>query len=165
MIKAIAIATLVAAQAPAAQNKCLSPAEATDLVGLMLPVALTSVANVCRSVLPQDAFLHTGTAAMIERARANMPPDERVFELVEKVGRARLPKGADPAFVSDLFGREIAKLLIQDIKPKDCPVINTVVEALEPLPPRNMARLFAALMSLGERSNDSPSITICESDR
>ena len=74
MINPIVIAALVASQAAAAPERCLTRQEAVDIALTAASVGLGALAERCRPHVGASAFLNGGAEAMLTRLRAAAEP-------------------------------------------------------------------------------------------
>lgn len=154
MIQAALAAALLVAQGAPAAKPCLNRAEAADLVLLMLPGFIDGVARRCRPVLPQTAFLRTGSGALSARIRsesaAGLP---RALAAFAKTGDEPMPPGVSAATMRQLVDEVAAGLADSTVKPTDCAPADEMIGALSPLPAASLGKVVAVLMEIGMRSD------------
>lgn len=149
---AAAIAAMLAmtGNAVAAEKPCLQAAEAQALLTAVLPGTLDAVADRCRPVLPAGSTMAESARAMADRYQ---PDADAAWPLA----REAFGKLSSPAALR-LFGDEGARKLLvtgvssaiaNDLKPESCVTVARFIDALEPLPARNMAMLVGALIDIG----------------
>lgn len=163
MIHFLAITAVLAAQTGGAAERCLTPDQASDLIVAVMPGSLTALAEKCRPVLPADAFLANGAGAMVERARAQMPPRERVLALFEALAGIPMPRDADMTMTVQLMDKMLSERIAADVKTSDCAAVDTLVRAMEPLPPANIGTLVSAILQLSADKPGGQGVRICKS--
>lgn len=147
-----AAVSLLAGQAHAAARECVSGEEVQALALVLMPHALTAVAETCAPVLPQSALLNQPDAPLFARYQAqsetNMALAQSAFlkiagkdKAIEKMGEAGL----------DMMTEMLVPQLTKAIALKDCGAINRMIELLEPLPPENMAGAIATILQIVAR--------------
>lgn len=161
------LAALLAAATPGAAiaqgNACLQPREAEDLVVFVLPSLLGGMARKCGPLLPKGAMLTQSGASLAQRYR----PDADAAWPRAKTAFVKI-SGQDKSmgFLSDEVLRSVIEeastaAIVSEFKAKDCTMIDRFVDALSPLPARNMGKLVALLLEVGAGEAKSP-MQICE---
>jgi hypothetical protein len=155
---------LVFATAASATEPCLQPREAEDLVTFVLPALTDAAARKCGPLLPPDATLTRSGPALVARYR----PDSVTAWSNAKVAFGKISGGETLGFLSDEVNRKVIEeatsaAIVADLKAKDCAMIDRFAGALAPLPARNVARLVALLMEVGEKGGKSP-MNICPAE-
>jgi len=131
-------------------GSCVTGEEVEALALVMMPEALTAVAQACTASLPESALLRRTGAQIFERYRAlSAPSMARAQQAFAKIS------GSKAKDVSEI-GMETMKamvvpMLTEAIEPKDCTAINHMIELLEPLPPENMAGMISTILQLVAR--------------
>ncbi len=155
-------AMALAASAPVTTKPCLTDVEIQSLVIFALPDAVMSVQTRCRPTLPQTSLLmHAGpiVAARWRHDAALIKLDaERAIDKISRLPISTImgPDGARQA-IQPIVSREIGKWLTSG----DCQHSSELIDALSPLPARNVARVVIAL---GERQMQSRALpfTLCK---
>ncbi|HSX57581.1 MAG TPA: hypothetical protein VLG14_19935 [Sphingomonas sp.] len=161
-------AGLAASSAASAQSArpCLTGNEAEALFQVMLPDMIREMGRVCAG-LPANAFLRQPTPAFLTRINAGVAP-------AMPAAQAGIRKllGPDAGFIADsqfaipAVRAIIAPAIAQEVKPADCPGLDKIVTNLAPLPPRNLAAVFAALLQLSQNDEKrAPRLPICPMGR
>lgn len=161
-------AGLAASSAASAQSArpCLTSGEAEALFQVMLPDMIREMGRVC-ATLPANAFLRRPSAAFMARVNAGVAPAMPAAQ----AGIRKLlgPEGqfiADSQFAIPAVRAIIAPAIAQEVKPADCPGLDKIVSNLAPLPPRNLAAVFAALLQLSQNDEKrAPRLPICPMGR
>jgi hypothetical protein len=141
---------------------CLTIQETEGLFQVMLPDMIREMSRVCVS-LPADAFLRRPSAAFMARVNAGVTPAMPAAQ----AGIRKLlgPQGAaiaDSQFAIPTVRAIVTPAIAQEIKPADCPSIDRIVTNLAPLPSRNMAAVFAALLQISQNDEKrGPRLPIC----
>ncbi|HEY0622105.1 hypothetical protein [Sphingomonas sp.] len=161
-------AGLAASSAASAQSArpCLTGNEAEALFQVMLPDMIREMGRVC-STLPPQSFLRQPSAAFTARINAGVAPAMPAAQ----AGIRKLlgPEGqfiADSQFAIPAVRAIVAPAIAQEVKPADCPGLDKIVANLAPLPPRNLAAVFAALLQLSQNDEKrAPRLPICPMGR
>jgi hypothetical protein len=161
-------AGLAASSAASAQSArpCLTSDEAEGLFQVMLPDMIREMGRVC-GALPANAFLRQPSVGFMARINAGVAP-------AMPTAQAGIRKllGPDAGFIADsqfaipAVRAIIAPAITQAVKPADCPGLDRIVTNLAPLPPRNLAAVFAALLQLSQNDEKrAPRLPICPMGR
>lgn len=161
-------AGLAASSVASAQSvrPCLTTDEAEALFQVMLPDMIREMGRVC-ATLPANAFLRQPSAAFMARINAGVAPAMSAAQ-----SGIRKLLGPDAGFIADsqfaipTVRAIIAPAIAQEVKPADCPGLDRIVTNLAPLPPRNLAAVFAALLQLSQNDEKrAPRLPICPMGR
>lgn len=154
-------AGLAASTAASAQSArpCLTDGEAEALFQVMLPDVIREMGRAC----PQQPFLRQPSPAFLARINAGVAPampaaQGGIRKLLGPGGEAI----ADSQFAIPAVRTIVAPAIAQQIQPADCPGLDKIVTNLAPLPPRNLAAVFAALLQLSQNDEKrAPRLPIC----
>ena len=164
---ALALAALATSQAALAQQQaCVAPADMSDAVVYVMPIAFDAARTACSNRLPRDGFMATRGDAYIEGFRAEQskawPGAFRFLKtFMEKDGGeggsspemgamlSSMPEEALRPFVDALVGQMIAA----EIKGDTCGKIERGLELLSPLPTENIGGLVAFLFEMTDMKN------------
>ena len=157
-------AFLTGAAAPPAPGVCVTEGDVADLASVFLPDVLLAAKSACIRTLAPNAMLVQDDGALrtkyrAEVARATPGAKAALAKLVE----AKVFPKVDPALAHAVV---VAKLS-EEIKSKDCALIERVAELMEPLPAANVAQLlalFAAQSAQADvRKGKKPWLPVCAS--
>lgn len=165
---ALALAALASATtAQAQQNACVSPADLSDAVVYVMPVAFDAAKSACGPRLAESGFMTRSGDAYIAQFRDGQnkawPGAFRFLKtFMDQGGAGKAGKGQDMAamlsampaaalrpFVDALVGQMIAG----EIKPDSCGKIERGLELLSPLPSENIGGLIAFVVELADVKN------------
>ncbi|MBH0113385.1 hypothetical protein I5E68_10540 [Novosphingobium sp. YJ-S2-02] len=145
----------MAAQEGAAQQACLSRAEAQALLTYSLPQVIDGAGQRCQASLPANAYLRAHRAELVQRYTGQKPrhwPQARNAFL--KLGERADPRMGEIArqlpdkSLQPLVDATVSGLVAQTIKPDSCPQIDLAISLLAPLPPENTAGLIALFVEI-----------------
>lgn len=121
MIHQILIAALVASQAAAAPERCLTRQEAGDIALTTASVGLGALAERCRAHVGPNAFLNTGAGAMLERLRAAAEPRRTsAFIAFARMSRPKTPaEGETVEAEGDSTGDASVPNMVPAVTPAD----------------------------------------------
>jgi hypothetical protein len=149
-------------QASAADaDACMTRAEARGLAIFILPDAISTMRDKCRTTLPSSAYLNTTEASERFRTEAN-----RRWPMA-KIAFAKLSGGTP---IESLIGEEASRKLLtgaittglaKDVKPKSCAGVDRMLQALSPLPVENMDMLLDSFFLLGLGNERKGSFKVC----
>ena len=150
-----ALVAMAASQAAAAQD-CITEQEAVALAIYGAPAALDAARSACRSTLPSDSFLISGTGQMKARynaERAQYWPSV-ASGITKMVGRSSDGNYGEASLLLQLPERDvrplvdalIAQELADEIKPESCADINRIVRSVAPLDPMEFGRVVGAVL-------------------
>lgn len=150
---ALTIPAMLASAAAQAQNAkpCVTAAEGEGLALYVMPDIVRSASQTCKPRLPATALL-ANPAPLIVKFRAES-------EAAWPAARAAFAKiaGEDVApflegdMAKPMLSAMMGPMIASEIKPKDCAVINRMVELLQPLPARNTAAIFITIAQLAQK--------------
>lgn len=160
-------AALAALSVPAsahaqAQASCMTEAEAAALFSYSLPEMLNTIVNKCSGKLPADSFLASKGTALVASYRSSVATDWPLAKAAFlKTGGSHDPDGArilaempDDALKA-MVGTALNVVVGKDIKPADCPKIDSIVAALAPLPISNISSLLIGIMGLAGSKDET----------
>ena len=160
----VALAGLVAVALPgsaiAQDGRCITRAESRAVVAHLMPSLIEAVSKKCASQLPRGAYLTSRSAQLSDRfaaqSREAWPAAKRALE---RQSGSRLPDNETLL----QFGRvAIADGVAKDLDAGACSVTNDLLEQLAPLPPRNMANVFALFMETGLNNAKNSPLKVCK---
>lgn len=144
----------------AAQQNCLTGAEAETLVQAVLPRLITNVSEQCGSFLPANANLIARSQLLSDRytpaAEAARPQAAGIALRILDDGEAGGALGSDSGgeLVLGVFEMGIAVAMAEAMDASSCSIANRVFTVLEPLPSANFASLLVLLIELGGPDDD-----------
>lgn len=164
----LALAALASAtSAQAQQQACVAPADLSDAVVYVMPIAFDATRTACANQLPRDGFLARRGEAWIGNFRAGQTkawPGAfrflKTFMDQQETGGAdngmdmqamlsAMPQDALRPFIDALVGQMIAG----EIKGDTCGKIERGMELLSPLPSENVGALIAFVVELADIRN------------
>ncbi|RHW16516.1 hypothetical protein D1610_15620 [Sphingomonas gilva] len=160
IVAAISLAVSAGAQAQNAKP-CVTAAEGEGLALYVMPDVVRSASQTCRPHLPRTALL-ANPAPLIAKFQAETdaawPAARAAFG---KIAGDDVAPFLDGNMAKPMISAMMGPMLTAEIKPKDCPAINRVVELLQPLPARNAAALFITIAQLASEGDKASKIPLC----
>ncbi len=146
-----------ATAAPTAQQ-CVSGPEAEALVITAVPALIATLRVVCTPKLPAGALLLQPNSQFVAKYQAE---SDSTWPLAKqglaKVGGADLTPLLDSQLARPALAGMVGPLFAARFKPRDCAPTDRLVTMLAPLPPRNAAAAFVALLQMtDERRKKDP---------
>lgn len=161
----IAIPTLFATTAAQAQaTPCVTATEAEGLALYVMPDVIKSASQTCRPHLPRTALLASPSPLVVKfqaESDAAWPAARAAFA---KIAGQDVAPFLDGDMAKPMLSAMMGPMIVSEIKAKDCPAINRMVELLQPLPAKNTAALFitiAQLATTGEGKPASAKLPLC----
>lgn len=149
----VAMALLTAppgAPARPASPPCYDSGEIADMAIVALPYLLESVAERCRPLLAPDAFLlgEDGRTQREQLRQAGRSRRASVIAALRRVGLYNFLGGAsDDARLESVLA-SFAAGSVDNMTRGRCQAVNSLVEALSPLPPASLGVTVAALYAM-----------------
>lgn len=146
-IPAMLSATAAQAQAQAAKP-CITAAEGEGLALYIMPDVVRSASQSCKAHLPATALL-ANPAPLVTKFRAESEgawPAAR--DAFAKIAGDEVAPFLEGDMAKPMLAAMMGPMVAAEIKPKDCPAINHMVELLQPLPAKNTAALFITIAQL-----------------
>ncbi|OYY90645.1 MAG: hypothetical protein B7Y45_06780 [Sphingomonas sp. 28-66-16] len=142
----------------AAKLPCLAPPEAESLVASIVPELVADVGRICAKSLPPTALVRQSSGPFIDRYRAEADRAwPRAQALVTRIAGADATGLLGSAFARPLLATLITPTITRSIDPADCATIERIVSLAQPLPSRNAAALFVAIVQLADsKRRDAP---------
>jgi len=143
---------------------CLTPPEAEAMVSAIIPEMIENVGQICASALPPNALLRQNSGVFIDRYRAEADAAwPRAQGFVNRIAGTDASGLLGNAFARPLIATLIAPTLTKRLQPGDCAAVERIVSLAQPLPPRNAAGLFVAIIQLvdAKREGGKPALPIC----
>lgn len=163
---ATAVAALAVGAMPAsavAQERCITRAENRAVVSHLMPNLIDSVSVKCARSLGGGSFL----AQNGDMLASDLEPLSRQSWPAAKTALERQSGNPLPDNEAILdFGRKaIADGVANGMNAESCNVVDQLMEQLAPLPPENMANVFALFLEAGLNSNEDSQLKVCEAPR
>jgi hypothetical protein len=160
LVALASISVAAPAQKPA---QCLTAEEAGGLVTYALPSTIRGISQQCSKTLPATASLVQGGPVLAAKyqneADLAWPQARKAFD---KLAGSEVMSVMSDEGAKALLSGVMEAAMSQQIKPSDCATVDRLVNALQPLPARNLADLVIILMELGRKNSSAkPPIHIC----
>jgi hypothetical protein len=142
-----------------AAQPCLTPAEASALVGYALPAAISGTTKRCTPSLKAGAFLPKGGAELAGRYAArkaqNWPLAKAAFFKIggnAKDQSSELLRTLPDPSLQQMLDAIIEGMVAQEIPLAKCGEIDRIVGLLAPLPAQNTAELVGVVLGLASKA-------------
>lgn len=159
---ALAGACASAAQAQVARGQCLTEGQARALITTMMPPLIEEVGKRCAPALPQGALLAALPESMLSEYRT--AADNAWPEALDafSVFSGRKLSETEALLARPMIATLIGPALLGKLDTKQCPQINDLITALEPLPAANLAAATVAIVQISgsDKKGKSP-LEIC----
>ncbi|TCD02263.1 hypothetical protein EYB45_09805 [Erythrobacteraceae bacterium CFH 75059] len=159
---AAALATLaMPAAAAAQQQRCVTRAESQAVVAHLMPDLLRSVQSRCGPLLGESSFLRDNAGSLAERmtplSRSSWPAARAALE---RQSGSALP---DNPAILDLGRQALAGGVANSLDADSCRLTDQLLTHLAPLPPENLANVFALFLEAGANTNRQAPLRVCPS--
>jgi hypothetical protein len=164
MLKAFALAALLAspATAPSPPPKpCIPRAQMRDMVMVLAPYLVDSVAKKCGPALPATAFLNAGGPALIARLKSESAGREASAAAAMRIFGGDMPAIPDQTALLTVMGQMMGGMASSKLPVAQCASISDAIQALSPLPSENIGQLVTILAQIGGVGNDRKTPGIC----
>lgn len=162
----LALAALATAQtAQAQQPACVAPADLSDAVVYVMPIAFDAARTACTNRLARDGFMATDGEAFITQFRAGqnkawpgafrllkafMADESRAGADMDMTAMlTALPEESVRPFVDGMVGQ----MIVSEIKGDSCAQIERGLNLISPLPTENVGGLFAFIAEMADLKN------------
>lgn len=153
----IATVAALSVAVPAPGNRCLSDSEGQAVVMIVLPDVVTAVRSRCLSSLPATATLSQAGQVIAARwqSDAALVRDE-ADRAIDKIGPVALTSMIGRTAARNMVSNTIRQEVTRRLAIANCPTADIVIDALSPLPARNIARAVLAIESGGKTPSTLP---------
>ena len=152
---AMALAMLGLGQSAVAQaaepTRCLSVAQAEALVTYLLPTAV----DASRLMVPNSERLAKYRSA----SETSWPQAKNAVKLL---AGANFPTEMEDSLLRPVADALFTQLIGQEIKPKDCALIDKIYGDLAPMPSANLASLAVTIVQATAKEDKAQTIPICK---
>ena len=163
----IGLALIGLTQSAVAQSaeppKCLSVMQAEALVTYLLPKAVDASRTKCSASLPTTAALMIENSEQLAKYRAaseNAWPQAK--SAVSVLAGEKLPPEIGDALLRPIAEAMFTQLIGEEIKPKDCALIDKIYTDIKPMPSANLASLTITIVQATSRDSKTRDIPICK---
>jgi hypothetical protein len=162
MIKLLALSALLAAQPAAspagAPPGCLPKEKVGDVAMVLAPFVVDALARHCTPHLPPQAYLAAGGATLAQRLRTDSA--DRVgsaAETLQRIMGAGMPPMQDQQALLQVIGEMGTGFMVRNLRPANCPEVSAMIEAVAPLPTRNLGIFVSSFAGIVGREQAAAS--------
>ena len=157
-LAAISAALLISPTQAFAQDAAdLAEEDITATVRYVLPLMLEAVSRKCAPHLAADGFMATNGDMLLvkysEGSAVHWPAAKQVFIAIgedKEPGSTAIFNELPDSAVKPLMDAIIPQMLLEEVKPESCPVIERTLELIEPLPADNVAALGGLFFTMSQ---------------
>lgn len=135
-------------------RSCMTPVEAEALIQYALPDIIDHLGKACTIKLPATSYLIRSRVDLVDRytqaATPALPIARVAFGKVAGIKAEQVENLRDET-LRGLLSMGIGTAIDGKFKPKDCGMIDQILELLAPLPPENMAKLIGIALREGDK--------------
>jgi len=165
MLKAFALAALLAAPStapPPPPKPCIPKAQVRDMVMVLSPYLVDSVAKKCGPALPATAFMNAGAPALSARLKAESAGREAsAIAALRVLAGDKVPPVQDQAALLTVMGQMLGAMATDKLPADKCAGFSDMLQAISPLPAENFGQLFATVAQMAGVGKDGKSPGIC----
>lgn len=146
-----ALIAIFPVQAGAANSVCVTESEAKSVALFLAPDVLRTLSTTCRPLLNGDAYLGRSSDQLVARYRtASSTAWPNVQVLLGRIPEVKMFRGLNEEGARGMIAVMLEDKALGKLSPGDCSMANDMLEALDPLPPQNMATLLVTFARFGE---------------
>lgn len=146
----------------AEKEKCLSIAEAEALVIYLLPKGVKAARAQCADSLPAtSALMAPNSKQLAEYTAASEGAWALAKSAVGVLAGDKLPTDIDDASLRAIADIKFTQMIAEEVKPKNCSLINKIYTDLEPMPASNIASLTISIVQAATKDDKGTDIPIC----
>ncbi len=148
---------------PAQPAKCLTVVQAEALVTYLLPKAVDATRAKCSASLPATSPLLAKNSARLANYRAASEtawPNAK--SAVSVLAGQNLPPEIEDTLLRPIADAMFTQLIGEEIKPKDCVLIDKIYTDLAPMPSANLASLAITIVQATAKDDKKRDIPICK---
>lgn len=162
-ILATAACIALPASAVAQDGKCVSRAESQAVVAHLMPTLLESAGKNCAPKLGNSSYIAANGAAL----SAKLTPLSKKAWPATKAALERQSGDAlpDNEMLLDLGRVAIAEGITGKLDADSCGMVDQLMRQLAPLPPENLAKVFALFLETGLNESKNSPIKVCQTKR
>ena len=149
-ISALALVQATSAQALQDSKTCMPRENFESMVVAILPTAITSLQDRCRTSLPANSALLTtdiSKGSTIDVASDAAWP--KAASSIQKMINNEMTDGADIEVLQMFSKLMVSTMVKQEVKTEDCHDVENIYSPVAILPPQNLAAFTSALIILG----------------
>lgn len=144
-------------------EKCLSVVQAEALVTYLLPIAVETSRTQCSASLPATASLLKRNSEQLAKYRAASEDAwPQAKSAVSVLAGEKLPPEIDDSLLRPIAEAMFSKMIGDEIKTKDCIIIDKIYSDLEPMPSSNLASLAITIAQAATKADEKRDIPICK---
>lgn len=144
-------------------DKCVPPVQAEALITYILPKAVEAARSKCNLVLPaQSALMEENSERLINYRTASEAAWPKAREAVTTIAGEKLPDELDDSLLKPMADAIFTGMVSQEIKPKDCMLIDKIYADLAPMPSTNIASLLVTIIQASTKDGDKTNLPICK---
>lgn len=143
-------------------QKCIPPVQAEALITYILPKAVKAAQSKCELTLPsRSALMQEQSERMIEYQEASEAAWPNAKAAVGVIAGDKFPGELDDALIRPLADAIFTGLIAEEIKPKDCGLIDKIYGDLAPMPSSNIASLTVTIIQAATKNDEKKDLPIC----
>lgn len=144
-------------------KKCIPPVQAEALITYMLPKAVKAAQSKCGLALPsRSALMQEQSERLIEYQKASEKAWPNAKAAVSAIAGDKFPGELDDELIKPLADAIFIGLITEEIKPKDCGLIDKIYGDLAPMPSSNIASLTVTIIQAATKDEKKSNLPICK---
>ncbi|MEP2988991.1 MAG: hypothetical protein ABJN65_13455 [Parasphingorhabdus sp.] len=144
-------------------EKCVQPEQAAALISYILPKAIEAAKSKCEPSLSIDSTLmEVNSERFASYQAASEAAWPKAKEAVNIIGGDKLPGDIDDSLLKPLADAIFTGMIAEQIKPKDCALIDQIYTDLAPMPSSNIASLTVTIIQAATKDDKKADLPICK---
>jgi hypothetical protein len=142
-------------------EECITAPEAEAFFLAISPVLLRHLTDFCAKELPASSYLFSNPNYMPKfKTAATLAMPGAEVAMRKLVGHD-MPDGMTLEGMMPMMDTVMGGMITDELKPKDCVVIDGLMSALDPLPAENLARTFILFAQIGIADKPDSDFPLC----
>jgi hypothetical protein len=144
-------------------DKCVPPAQAEALITYILPKAVKAARSKCSLILPtQAALMEENSERLTNYQIASEAAWPKAREAVKAIAGEKIPRDIDDTILKPMTDAIFIGMISQEIKSKNCALIDKIYTDLAPMPSTNIASLTVTIIQAAAKDDDKTNLPICK---
>ncbi len=144
-------------------EKCIQPEQAAALISYILPKAVEAAKSKCEPSLSIDsALMEINSERLASYQAASEAAWPKAKGAVNIIGGEKLPGDIDDTLLKPLADAIFTGMITEEIKAKDCALIDKIYADLAPMPSSNIASLTVTIIQAATKDDKDANLPICK---
>lgn len=142
---------------------CITVPQAEALVTYLLPKAVEASRSKCGTTLPAtSALMLENSQQLASYKAASESAWPKAKEAVGVIAGDKLPSGMSDELMRPIADAIFTQMISEEVKPKNCLLINKIYSDLSPMPSSNIASLTITIVQAATKDDKDENLPICK---